>query len=93
MKLKTLPNGNLNLEGIGFVSQTGFHCKIGEFELQTSTVTGNDVPCHYVSWTDEDGDIQRHALEYDSIVDCFRKKIWRVKHVGKPVKMFSKFKF
>ena len=82
MKVKTLPNGNMNLEGIGFISQTVFHCKIGEF-VQRST------PCHYVSWTDVEGEFQRHALEYDSIVDCFRKKIWRVKLPITPVKILT----
>jgi len=83
MKIKTLPNGNMNLEGIEFVSETGYHVTIGPH-----TVTDSGVNCHWLYWGD-----QRHEFEYSSIVDCFAKKIWRIKHIGKPVKMFPKFGF
>ena len=93
MKIKTLPNGNLNLEGIEFITRTGYHCKIRRFENQTSSVTGKLAPCHYVAWIDGDGE-KEFPIEYDSIVDCFRKKIWRVKLPITPTKILtSNYKF
>ncbi len=88
MKIKTLPNGNMDLRGIEFVTKTGFHVTIGPH-----SISHNGVYCHWLSWTDENGEPERHRWEYKNIVECFAKKTWRIKHVGKPVKMFSKFKF
>lgn len=83
MKIKTLPNGNMNLEGIEFVTQTGCRVIIGPH-----TITDSGVNCHWLYWDD-----QRHEFEYSSIVNCFATKQWRIKQLGKPVKMLTKFKF
>jgi hypothetical protein len=87
MKIKTLPNGNMNLEGIEFVSQTGYHVTIGPYCLSN---TGK--PCHWLMWEDED-EPRKEMFEYMSIVDCFSKKMWRVKSVGKPTKIMKRFEF
>ena len=87
MKIKTLPNGNMDLSGIQFVSQTGFHVTIGAY-----VITGSGKPCHWLHWEDENG-LQRHKFEYSSIVDCFASKQWRIKETGKPVKIMKRFEF
>jgi hypothetical protein len=76
----------MNLESIEFVSETGYHVTIGAY------CSPSGKPCHWLEWSDDD-EPRREMFEYESIVDCFAKKIWRIKHVGKPVKMFPKFGF
>lgn len=88
MKIKTLPNGNMNLEGIEFVSETGIHVMVREYAKSDS---GKD--CHWLTWRDENGNIQNHKFEYSSIVDCFAKKVWRIKLIGKPVKIMKRLTF
>ncbi len=40
----------MNLSGIEFVSQTGFHVTIGAY-----VVTGSGKPCYWLHWEDGDG--------------------------------------
>jgi len=91
MKIKTLPNGNMDLEGIEFVSQTGFHVTIGP---HVTSDTGKS--CHWLVWSDDTGnglEPQRHQFEYKSIVSSFQSKEWRVKLVGRPAKIMKRVKF
>ena len=91
MKIKTLPNGNMDLEGIEFVSQTGFHVTIGPH-----SVSHDGTYHHLLTWMEDGGnglEPQRTRFEYKSIVSCFQNKEWRVKETGKPVKIMKRVKF
>jgi nucleoside-specific outer membrane channel protein Tsx len=82
MKIKTLPNGNMNLEGIKF--ETGN----GSFTVGRHHIDVSGQSCYYIIGLDIDVGVPSKV-----IVSLFATKQWRVKLLGKPTKIMKRLTF
>jgi hypothetical protein len=91
MKIRTLPNGNMDLRDIKFVTNSEIVFTIGR-PIESINIVNGITYSYYVKYVIE-GEDHSIRFPYNDIVENFAKGRWKIKKVIEPIKAIKSLDF